>query len=558
MAPHSRENAAPPPPRSSSLSAPPRLSARTCVTTLPSARCRPPLSFFESLAAEGTKGAVLMESAATGAPVGTRSLVVPEGVVRLVVRGGEASFTALSARGEPLLDTLSRAHPGARRSNAGASLVRRLATGAGDPGADDQERLRAPSVLDAVRELAGLVADEPPSSDALAPPLPAGAYGAFAYELVDAWEELPPRPPDPWNEPDVNVVLALDTVLFDHEAGTVSVVTRAVEGTDPRSERERHRRWLGLLEGTSAPAREDEPSLPGADAAEKDAVSDVSDDAFREGVRTFLRHIERGEIFQGVLSRGLTMRSAASPLSVYRALRLRNPSPYMFHLDLGGGVLLGASPETCIKVEGRRIEIRPIAGTAPRGFGPDGALDEELDSRLAVGLLLDAKEQAEHAMLVDLARNDVARVSVAGSRRLASPFTIEKYSHVQHLVSSVVGELLPGLDALHAYRAAANMGTLTGAPKLRAMELIRETEPTARGFYGGAVGYFLQDGTFDSCIVIRSLRHASGGPRGEGVYQARAGAGIVAESSPDRELEETAHKARASRVAVALAESWAS
>jgi anthranilate synthase component 1 len=152
-------------------------------------------------------------------------------------------------------------------------------------------------------------------------------------------------------------------------------------------------------------------------------------------------------------------------------------------------------------------------------------------------------------MLVDLARNDVARVAIPGTRRVAEPFTIEKYSHVQHLVSGVFGELRPELDALHAYRAVANMGTLTGAPKLRAMELIRETEPYARGFYGGAVGYLLQDGSFDSCIVIRSLRY-----RPNGTYSTRAGAGIVADSIPERELEETAHKARACRQAVAIAE----
>jgi anthranilate synthase component 1 len=198
------------------------------------------------------------------------------------------------------------------------------------------------------------------------------------------------------------------------------------------------------------------------------------------------------------------------------------------------------------------VEIRPIAGTAPRGLAPDGGIDEELDARLAVGLLLDHKEQAEHVMLVDLARNDVARVSLPGTRQVTDPFCIEKYSHVQHLVSRVRGDLLPGLDALHAYRASANMGTLSGAPKLRAMELIREIEPHARGFYGGAVGYLLQDGTFDSCIVIRSLRYK------EGVYTTRAGAGIVADSKPERELEETLHKARACRLAVALAERKAS
>jgi anthranilate synthase component 1 len=312
-----------------------------------------------------------------------------------------------------------------------------------------------------------------------------------------------------------------------------------------RDDEERHRFYVEALARNG--------SLPPDDfgdrvAPEKEAEPDVSDEAFKSSVEKFLSHVLAGDIFQGVLSRGLWMESAAPPLAVYRALRSRNPSPYMFYVDLGDGELLGASPETCLKVERGQVMIRPIAGTAPRGLGPDGRIDEELDARLAVSLLLDTKEQAEHAMLVDLARNDVARVSVPGTRQVTEPFCVEKYSHVQHLVSGVKGALLPGLDALHAYVASANMGTLTGAPKLRAMELIRETEPNARGYYGGAVGYLLQDGRFDSCIVIRTLRHRNGR------YLTRTGAGIVADSVPERELEETIHKARACRVAISLAE----
>jgi anthranilate synthase component 1 len=265
-------------------------------------------------------------------------------------------------------------------------------------------------------------------------------------------------------------------------------------------------------------------------------------------VELMREHIGRGDVFQGVLSRALTMRSAAAPLAVYRALRAINPSPYLFYLDLPDGALLGASPETFLRVEGGEVEVRPIAGTAPRGFDDGGRVDRDLDDRLALRLLLDEKEQAEHAMLLDLARNDVARVSAPGTTRVVQQFGIERYSHVQHLVSRVRGRLRPGCDALHAYRAAANMGTLTGAPKPRAMELIRAMEPSARGFYGGACGYLLQDGTLDSCIVIRSLRQRGG------EYRTRAGAGVVAGSDPRRELAETEAKAMAAREAVAMAE----
>lgn len=521
-----------------------RFVARTRVDRLPADRCRPPLDLFDGLLrTTSARGAVLMESAAKGEKAGTRSLVVPSGLVRLEVRGEHAVYRGLAPEARPLLEVLANLD-GAESTS---ELVRaRLPAGGADPSLTDEERLQAPSVLDAVRALAGLVVDETPAHPAT------GVYGAFSYELVDRWEELPPRPRDPWNEPDLSVVLALDAILYDHREGEVRVVTRSITRSDERWADERHRGYLDSLQHLGR------TSVPRAVCArpledEKVAEPDVSDENFLASVRKFLRHIECGDIFQGVLSRGLSMKSEASPLDVYRELRRENPSPYMFHLDLGGsGVLLGASPETCLKLEGRTLEIRPIAGTAPRGFRRDGSIDPELDSRLAIGLLLDTKEQAEHAMLVDLARNDVARVAIPGTRRVRDPFTIEKYSHVQHLVTGVVGELRPGLDALHAYRAAANMGTLTGAPKLRAMELIRETEPFARGFYGGAVGYLLEDGTFDSCIVIRSLRY--GRERGRGRYDTRAGAGIVADSLPERELEETGHKARATRRAVALAE----
>lgn len=522
--------------------------ARPRVTVLAAESCSNPLEFFRRLhSRHQVTGAVLMESAARGEPAGIRSLVIPEGVVRLTLRGQNATFQSLSPRGSPLLKAL-----GSRLGHVSLQNGRFQTPFPAEPpeaGIADEDRLRSPSSLDAIRMLAGLVEDDEPGQGP-----PPGVYGAFSYEMVDRWEELPPRRSCAFDEPDANFVFALDGVLFDHIRSEVRVITRALTASDEADAGARHQGYIDAL--TEEPSRADATVTPSlldesgvaSDIGEKDAEPDVADETFIASVRKFLAHIQAGDIFQGVLSRGLTMESSATPLGVYGVLRQRNPSPYMFYVDLGDGALLGASPETCIKVENGQVEIRPIAGTAPRGLEQDGGIDEELDARLAVGLLLDRKEQAEHVMLLDLARNDVARVSLPGTRRVIDPFCIEKYSHVQHLVSRVRGDLLPGLDALHAYRASANMGTLSGAPKLRAMELIRETEPHGRGFYGGAVGYLLQDGTFDSCIVIRSLRYK------EGVYITRAGAGIVADSIPERELEETSHKARACRLAVALAE----
>jgi anthranilate synthase component 1 len=481
-----------------------------------------------------------MESAAQGAPVGIRSLVIPGGVVRVAIRQGRAQYTPLSASARPILDALASRLDGAIEDDG--SVIATFPTGPIEPHLSDEERLRAPSVLDAIRALVGIVRDK----GARSAPAP-GVYGALSHELVDQWEDLPSRAPDPLGEPDASFVLALDAVYFDHLRCEVQVITRSITRADEGEAEARHDRYREALQAGNEMSQPDSGSI--SPCAEKQTEPDVTDQAYLESVNRFLDHIRAGDIFQGVLSRGLSMRSHASPLAVYRKLRQRNPSPYMFYLDLGDGALLGASPETCIKVEDGQLEIRPIAGTAPRGIRSDGTIDEDLDGRLAVALLLDDKEQAEHVMLVDLARNDVARVCVPGTRRVTEPFFIEKYSHVQHLVSRVKGTLLPGLDALHAYRASANMGTLTGAPKLRAMELIRENEPHSRGYYGGAVGYLLQDGTFDSCIVIRSLRYK------DGTYITRAGAGIVADSVPERELAETNHKARACRLAVALAES---
>lgn len=485
----------------------------------------------------GPCGGVLMESAATGGTSGRYSVVVPNPSLRLTLRGTEAVYEALDARGEALLPHLVARHGGTLE---GARATLRTAASAMDPALSDRERLIAPGPLDALRWMAALCGDEAPSP--LGPP---SIYGAISYEIVDSFERLPPRKASPFDDPDAQQVLGLDSIAYDHLALEVVVTTRGFEDEAPAALDARHEATCATLQASGQTL----PLEPYRRAvAEHPAVPDTSDEAFVAGVKSFLDHIAAGDIFQGVLSRGLAMESAALPIEVYAQLRAMNPSPYMFYVDLADGVLLGASPETCVKVTAGQMEVKPIAGTVPRGFRADGSLDPELDTRLEMSLLLDRKEQAEHAMLVDLARNDVARVSVAGSRYVERPLAIEKFSHVQHLVSRVRGTLREGLDALHAYRASANMGTLTGAPKLRAMELIREHEPTSRGFYGGAVGYLMQDGTFDSCIVIRSMRFK------DGKYLMRSGAGVVLESDPARELAETLHKARACRVAVAKAE----
>ena len=256
-------------------------------------------------------------------------------------------------------------------------------------------------------------------------------------------------------------------------------------------------------------------------------------------VATAKDHILEGDIFQGVLSRTITEPCPDEPLDVYKRLRALNPSPYMFYLNTQNTILLGASPELNLRVRGtdhQQVEIRPIAGTKPRGR-TNGKIDPDTDVRYEAELKLDRKELAEHMMLVDLARNDIARVAEPGSRSVSEMLITEKYESVMHLVSNVKGQLRGDLDALSAYLATMNMGTLTGAPKIEAMKILRRLEKNKRGYYGGAVMYLTVDGQFDSCITIRSLQIK------DNIAYIRAGAGIVHDSIPKSEFDETQHKA---------------
>ncbi len=492
-------------------------------------------------AAAGGSGAgrVLLESsdaAEAGAP--PRSILVTRPWLRVQLRDGRVEVEPLADDTGPLVDGLrgQLARCARPMANAGTGL-------------DDDARLRAPGALDGLRVVAGAVADPVGSRVPMAP----GLFGAFAHDLVDRFETLPPRSHDPLDEPDASFVLAGDMIVFEPLERRAVVVTRGLPWQARSAVRARHARQVEQLRRVAASGTCATPPVVGRAPLGTDV-----DDAFCAAVETVRAHIADGDVFQTVLSRARALPSAAAPLAVYSALRADNPSPYQFYLELPRGVLMGASPETFLKVGGGVVETMPIAGTAPRGrrpgAAPSGEVDPDLDARLALALQLDRKELAEHCMLLDLARNDIARVSVAGSTRVVEQLRVVRYRHVQHLVSRVQGVLRPGLDALHAYRALANAGTLTGAPKLRALELIRALEPQARGFYGGAVGYLLQDGSLDTCITIRALRYVVGAAGGGGVYHVRAGAGVVWLSEPERELAETAHKMRACVQAVAAAE----
>jgi anthranilate synthase component 1 len=336
-----------------------------------------------------------------------------------------------------------------------------------------------------------------------------------------------------------------EIVIFDHVDKTVKVVcaARVTGEEDLKDLYERTcRRVDGLVETLRSPVENRLEDIMARGEVSREYDSNFTREAFMNVVERCKEYISAGDIFQVVPSQRLHCRTQAAPFDIYRALRVVNPSPYMFYLKMGGLRLIGASPEVMTRVENRKVTVRPIAGTRKRG----GTAEE--DAELAEDLLGDPKERAEHIMLVDLGRNDVGRVAKYNTVKLDDVMVIERYSHVMHIVSNVSGELQDGLTALDALKACLPAGTLSGAPKVRAMEIIDEMEPTKRGPYGGAVGYFDFSGNMDTCIAIRTIVM-----QGEDVY-VQAGGGIVADSVPASEYEETLNKARALLRAIQLAE----
>ena len=366
-----------------------------------------------------------------------------------------------------------------------------------------------------------------------------GAVGYLAYELARKFEpRIPAAANNPLDLPLAHLLMVDALLVFDHLRRTIKAVTY-VPPTDYRRGCERLDDLLERLRsGTHTPGLEDAPGRARPDGI----VSNTSQLEYEGMVRQAKEAIAAGECFQIVPSQRLSVRTSASPVSLYRALRSINPSPYMYFLNFGDYQIVGASPELLVLVEDGAVSTRPIAGTMPRGDTP------EEDEALARRLLSDEKERAEHIMLVDLGRNDVGRVAQPGTVSVPRLMEIERYSHVMHIVSDVVGKLRPGLRPIDALRACFPAGTLTGAPKIRAMEIIAELEADQRGPYGGAIGFFNRDGDLETAITIRTLVLK------DGVAHIQVGAGIVADSDPPTEYQETINKANATLAAVAEAE----
>ena len=506
-----------------------------------------PLAWFADLTEQGTRpDTLLLESAdcATGADAGatggdagaaaTRSIIIPRCAVRVEARGSEVTAVALTPNGLGVIEWM-RGRLAERVVEAEASRLR-LRFPLSPRESSEHERLRAPSVLDALRALIlDLTLTARPSA------LPLLVAGVLSYDLVDSFEALPAAQSDPHSYPDYVFWLPEVMATVDHRDQSVTVLAHVFGG--PETEKA-YADAVAAVEALSASAQSAPRHVTGdgvcAGADLSRAACDLSDAAYEGAVEEARRHIVAGDVFQIVPSREFSL-PCPDPLAAYARLRRLNPSPYMFFVRRSEDVLFGASPETSVKLSGRprRVEIRPIAGTRPRGRAADGRLDPDLDARYEVDLRLDAKEVAEHMMLVDLARNDVARVSVAGTRTVDRLLVVDRYSHVMHLVSYVSGQMRPDLDCLHAYAASMNMGTLVGAPKVMAAALLRGLEAARRGPYGGAVGWISCDGDMDTAIVIRSALVR------DGTACVRAGAGVVYDSVPRSEALETRRKAEA-------------
>lgn len=496
-----------------------------------------PTQIFNQLC-EKRDATLLLESAEIDNKQGIKSVMIIDSALRITALNHQVQVAALTKNGATLLPLLAQSF--------NTNVTKQLSTETQtltinftpiNEVQDEDSRLKSLSVFDVLRNLMKLVKLPPDATnDAIF------LGGLFGYDLVAGFENLPILATEQRCQ-DYCFYLAETLLEINHK--NITSTLKASIFTPNQAEEERlTQRLLQLSQQLAQPLK----PIQQQSLTNIDIDCNLSDDDFNTIVKKMQDAIQQGEIFQVVPSRRFTL-PCPQPLAAYHTLKQNNPSPYMFYMQDPDFTIFGASPESALKYtqSTNQVEIYPIAGTRPRGVTAQGAIDYDLDSRLELEMRTDKKELAEHLMLVDLARNDLARICQPGSRYTKELLKVDRYSCVMHLVSRIVGQLRTDLDALHAYQATMNMGTLTGAPKVRAMQLIAESEKTKRGSYGGAIGYFTANGDLDTCIVIRSAYVENG------IATVQAGAGVVLDSNPQSEADESRNKARAVIQAIAQA-----
>jgi anthranilate synthase component I len=480
------------------------------------------LALYAQLTEGGTRPDTMLLETQAGA-----SILLEQAAVRIECRGQEVVLDALTANGAAVLriveDKLEHAISDRSPERLALGFERTLEV-------DAEKRLLAASSFDALRAIINSLRSETPEE-----PFTVCLIGGIAFDHVDLFEELPQQPEDPTGFPDFIFWLAESAVIA--EPGLFPRLMCTSFANDHEESRRGYFAAVERLTALGDRASTVAPLTPAqAIIAPPDIATDLDDEAFADMVSQLKEHILAGDVYQIVPSRTFSA-PCADPLAAFARLRSLDRSPYMFFARLRDSVLFGASPETSVRLLREdgvpTVEVKPIAGTRPRGS------DRDDDDRMEADLRLDQKEVAEHMMLVDLARNDVARVSTPGTRRVDGLMSVERYARVMHLVSSVKGELAPGFDALHALAACLNVGTLSGAPKLKATQLLRRYEHSRRGPYGGAIGWLSGEGLMDTGVIIRSALVM------DGTAYVRAGAGVVHDSDPMAEADETRRKASA-------------
>lgn len=489
-----------------------------------------PLLAFQTLCPQ-QPNSLLLESAEIESKDSINSMILVDAAVKIVCHRHSVTCNALTENGHPVLKLLNVKLTDFVTEFTPNKLL--LSFPAPNPELDEDSKLKAPSVFDVLRTLQQSIT--PLRDD----PNAVFIGGTFAYDLFSTFEHLPDVPNGDNHCPDYVFYLAEVLIHIDHQKRTSEILGSVFSGENVANSYLAINQRLEVVKQIASQQGE-YSQTDFKPFTSDDLKTSKSDEEYCADVLKLRENILAGDIFQVVPSRTFSL-PCPSPFNAYAQLKRNNPSPYMFYIQDDDFCIFGASPESAVKYEKdtNEVEVYPIAGTRPRGKRPDGSIDADLDSRIELTLREDNKEKAEHLMLVDLARNDIARVSEPGTRYAKDLLKVDRYSHVMHLVSRVVGQLRKDLDALHAYQACMNMGTLVGAPKVRAAQLIREVEGQRRGSYGGAVGFINGHGDINTCIVIRSAFVTNG------IAHVQAGAGVVYDSIPQSEADETRGKAQA-------------